>query len=85
MCCRFDDFLKIVKGDFICDVDGKIIVKKNIDAEIYGNYCVVSVEVENGTLLIELKPFEIVSPKYDSEEKWIKEHKEQFGAEPSFF
>lgn len=28
MSCRFDDFMKIVKGDFICDVDGKIIVKK---------------------------------------------------------
>ena len=85
MSCRLDEFLKIVKGDFVCAVDGKKIAGQSIDAGSYGNYCVVSAEVENGKLLIGLKQFEAVSPQYTSEEKWVKEHKIQFGAEPSFF
>ena len=85
MSCRVDDFLKFVKGDFICKVDGKRIVRKNIDAEIFGNYCVVSAEVEEGKLLIELKPFETVRSKYDPKEEWVKEYKTQFCTEPSFF
>lgn len=46
MSCGLDDFLKIVKGDFVCAIDGKEIVKQNMDAGIYGSYCVVSAEVE---------------------------------------
>lgn len=85
MSCSFNDFLKILKGDFVCTVSGKRIVKENIDAEIYGNYCVASVKAEDGKLLIELKPFETVRTKYDPKEEWVKRHEEQFGDEPGFF
>ena len=27
----------------------------------------------------------IPAPKYDEDEDWVKEHKKQFGEEPSFF
>ncbi len=54
--CRLDDFLKIVKGDFVFAVNGKKIAGQSIDAGIYGNYGVVSAEVENEQLLIGLKP-----------------------------
>lgn len=85
MTCRFEDFLKITKGDFICKVNGKRIARSDVDTEIYRNYSVVSVGIENGVLLIELKPFESVMPKCNPDEAWVKEHKAQFGGEPSFF
>ncbi len=81
---RFEDFLKIVKGDFICKVDGKRIDKGNIDTEPYRNYVVAAIEAESCVLLIELKPFEFVTPKCDPNEDWVKDHKAQFGTEPSF-
>lgn len=82
---RLEDFLKITKGDFICKVNGKRIAKGDIDTEIYRNYGVVSVGIENGILLIELKPFESVTPECNPDDDWVKEYKAQFGAEPSFF
>ena len=56
-----------------------------MDTETYRNYSVVSVGIENGALLIELKPFESVIPECSPDEDWVKEHKAQFGAEPGFF
>ncbi len=56
-----------------------------MDTESYRNYGVVSVGIENGILLIELKPFESVTPECNPDDDWVKEHKAQFGAEPSFF
>ena len=82
---RFEDFLKITKCDFICKVNGKRIAKGDIDTETYRNYGVVSVGIENGILLIELKPFESVTPEFNPDDDWVKEYKAQFGTEPSFF
>ena len=85
MTCRFEDFLKITKGDFICEVNGQRIAKNDMDTETYRNYGVVSIGIENSALLIELKPFESVTPECNPDVDWVKEHKAQFGAEPSFF
>lgn len=85
MIYRFEDFLKITKGDFICEVNGKRIAKSDMDTEIYRNYEIVSVGIENGALLIELKTFEPTTPECNPDEAWVKEHKAQFGDEPSFF
>ena len=82
---RLEDFLKIPKGDFICEVNGKRIAMSDMDTESYRNYEVVSVGIENGVLLIELKPFESVTPECNPDDDWVKDHKAQFGAEPSFF
>ncbi len=82
---RLEDFLKITKGDFICEVNGKRIAMSDMDTETYRNYEVVSVGIENGVLLIELKPFESVTPECNPGDDWVKEHKAQFGTEPSFF
>lgn len=85
MTCRFEDFLKITKGDFICVVNEKRIAKNDMDTEAYRNYGVVSIGIENSALLIELKPFESVTPECNPDDDWVKEYKAQFGAEPSFF
>ena len=85
MIFRFDDLLKIVKGSFICEVNGKRIAKKEIYADAYRNYEVVSIEIEGTELLIELKPPEISTPEFNSNDDWVKEHKKQFESEPSFF
>lgn len=85
MTYRFEDFLKITKGDFICEVNEKRIAKSDMNTETYRNYEVVSVGIENGALLIELKPFKSVTPECNPDEAWVKEHKAQFGTEPSFF
>ena len=85
MTCRFEDFLKITKGNFICEVNGKRIAKGDMDTETYRNYEVVSIGIENGALLIELKPFESESPKCNPDDNWVKEYKTQVGTEPSFF
>lgn len=82
---RLEDFLKITKGDFICEVNEKRIAKGDMDTETYRNYEVVSVGIENGVLLIELKPFESVTPECNPGDDWVKEHKAQFETEPSFF
>ena len=84
MIYRFEDFLKIVKGDFVCEVDGKRIAKGDIDTEPYRNYVVATIKAESGVLLIELKPFESATPKCNPDEDWVKDHKVQFGTEPSF-
>ena len=31
------------------------------------------------------KPDPIPAPRYDDDEDWVKEHKAQFGEEPTFF
>ncbi len=77
--------MKIAKGNFICEVNGEKIAKSDMDTETYRNYSVVSVGIENGALLIELKPFESVIPECSPDEDWVKEHKAQFGTEQSFF
>lgn len=82
---RLEDFLKITKGDVICEVNEKRIAKGDMDTETYRNYEVVSIGIENGALLIELKPFESETPKCNPDDDWVKEYKAQFGAEPSFF
>lgn len=82
---RFEDFLKVVKGDFVCVVNEKRIAKNDMDAEAYRNYGVVSIGIENSALLIELKPFESVTPECNPDDDWVKEYKAQFGTEPSFF
>lgn len=82
---KLEDFLKITKGDFIFEVNGKRIAMSDMDTETHRNYEVVSVGIENGVLLIELKPFESVTPECNPDDDWVKEHKAQFGAEPSFF
>lgn len=82
---RLEDFLKITKGDVICEVNGKRIAKSDMDTETYRNYDVVSIGIENGALLIELKPFESVAPECNPDDNWVKEYKTQFGTEPSFF
>ncbi len=51
-----------MKGDFICEVDGKRISKSDMNAEPFRNYVVATVGIESGVLLIELKPFESVKP-----------------------
>lgn len=82
---RLEDFLKVAKGDVICEVNEKRIAKGDMDTEIYRNYEIVSVGIENDALLIELKPFEPTTPECNPDETWVKEHKAQFGIEPSFF
>ena len=72
MNCKFDDFLKIIKVDFICMVDGKRIIKKDMDAKIYVKYCIISAKVEDSKLLIGLKPFKTIRPKYGPKEKLVK-------------
>lgn len=84
MIYRFEDFLEIAKGDFICEMGGKRIAKGDMDTEPYRNYVVVAVGTESGVLLIELKPFESVTPKCNPYDNWVKEYKAQFGTEPSF-
>ena len=81
----FENFLKVAKGDFVCVVNEKRIAKNDMDTETYRNYGVVSVGIEKGALLIELKPFESVTPECNPEDDWVKEYKAQLGAEPSFF
>jgi len=61
--CRIEDFLKIAKGNFICEVNGKRIAKSDMDTETYRNYDVLYVEMESSALLIELKPFESLTPE----------------------
>ena len=56
-----------------------------MDTETYRNYGVVSIGIENGVLLIELKSLESVTPECNPNEACGKEYKAQFGAEPSFF
>ena len=85
MTCRLEDLLKIIKGDFACKLNGQRIDKSNMNTESYCDHKVVSIEIENGTFLIELKPFESVTPKCNTEEVWVKNHRSQFRTEPSFF
>ena len=85
MIYRFKDFLKIIKGNFVCATEGQLIAGKDIDINIYGDYGVVSVEINDGIILSKLKPFESQMPEYDANEAWVKEHKRQFGTEPDFF
>lgn len=66
------------------DAAGKFI-KSNMNTETYRNYKVDSIGVEDGALLVKLKPFESVTPECSLNADWVKEHKAQFGAEPSFF
>lgn len=82
---RLEDFLKITKGDFTCEVNGKRIAKGDMDTETYRNYGVISAGIENDVLLIKLKPFESVTPECNPDDDWVKEYKAQFGTEPSFF
>jgi hypothetical protein len=82
---RFEDFVKIVRGDFVCDVDGEKISGKDISLDIYKNHTVSFVSTEDRTFVIGLKPFEMPITKYDPEADWVKEYKKQFGTELSFF
>ena len=84
MAIRFEDFLKIVKGDFICDVDGEKTNGKDIGLDIYKNHTVSFVSVEDRTFVIGLKPYEIPITEYDPEADGVKEYKKQFGTEQSF-
>lgn len=85
MICRFEDLLKIIKGNFVCELDGKSVTNDEIDADAYQNYEIASIGIENDSILIELKPFESVTPEFNPNDNWVKEHKKQFESEPSFF
>lgn len=85
MICRFEDLLKIIKGNFVCELDGKRVTNDEIDADAYQNYEIASIGIENDSILIELKPFESVTPEFNPNDNWVKEHKNQFESEPSFF
>ena len=85
MIYRFEDFLKIIKGDFVCNVGGHKISSNAVDFDTYKNYGISSVSVENGILVIELKAFQAFTTEINSNANWVKEHKQNFGAEPSFF
>lgn len=85
MICRFEDLLKIIKGNFVCELDGKRIPNDEINAGAYQNYEIASIRIENYSILIELKPFESVTPGFNPNDNWVKEYKKQFESEPSFF
>lgn len=87
MFCRFEDIVKIVKGNFFCNIEGcKINVKNSADLDTYKNYIVISISTENGYIVIDLKPWETPVTEDCSNDDWYKkEHKEQFGTDPSFF
>ena len=81
-CFFVKDFLRIVNGEFICIADGQRIQDKEFDLDIYKNYIVSSIGVEEQKIVIELKPYSAV---VDPNAEWVKEYKQQYGVEPSFF
>ena len=84
---RFEDVLKIIQGAFVCIADNKqyefASKEEFMDAELYKNYVVTSICSKNNTLVLELQPWQ--PPVADMDAKWVKDHKEQNGSEPSFF
>ncbi len=44
-------------------MNGKRIAKSDMDTETYRNYDVLYVEMESSALLIELKPFDSLTPE----------------------
>lgn len=85
MIYRLEDVLKIIKGEFVCDVDGQKINDKDVDLNAYKNHIVSSMCIDGGIFVIELTPYEAKNTELDPNEDWVKEHKKQFGEEPSFF
>lgn len=84
---RLEDVLKIIQGAFVCIADNKqyeFVSKESfVDSELYKNYVVTSICSKNNTLVLELQPWQ--PPVADMDAKWVKDHKEQNGSEPSFF
>lgn len=86
MFLRLEDVIKVVVGKWSCIVDGQHVDITNED-EIakYKNYLVVSMNVENNQLSLEINPGEPFYTKCDPNEAWYKEHIKQFGTAPDFF
>ena len=84
---RLEDVLKIIQGAFVCIADNKqyeFSSKEDFtDSDLYKNYVVSSVCSKDNTLVLELKPWQ--PPVTDMDAKWVKDHKELNGSEPSFF
>lgn len=86
MFLRLDDVMKVIVGKWSCVNDGKIIDITN-EEEIakYRNYSVVSINVDDNQLNLEIKPWEAPATKVDPNEAGYQEHIKQFGAAPDFF
>ena len=84
---RFDDVLKIIQGAFVCITDNKrfeFSSKEDFtDSDLYKNYVITSVCSKDNRLVLELQPWQ--PPVTDMDAKWVKDHTELNGSEPSFF
>lgn len=84
---RFEDVLKIIQGAFVCITDNKqhefVSKEEYTDSELYKNHVVTSICSKDNTLVLELQPWQ--PPVTDMDAKWVKDHKELNGFEPSFF
>lgn len=84
---RFEDVLKIIQGAFVCIADNKqyeFASKEEFrDSDLYKNYSVTSICSKENTLGLELQSWQ--PSVTDMDAKWVKDHKELNGSEPSFF
>ena len=84
---RFEDVLKIIQGAFVCIADNKqyeFASKEEFgDSDLDKNYSVTSICSKENTLVLELQSWQ--PPVTDMDAKWVKDHKELNGSEPSFF
>lgn len=84
---RFEDVLKIIQGAFVCIADNKqyeFASKEEFrDSDLYKNYSVTSICSKGNTLVLELQSWQ--PSVTDMDAKWVKDHKELNGSEPSFF
>ena len=84
---RFEDVLKIIQGAFVCIADNKqyeFAYKEEFrDSDLYKNYSVTSICSKENTLVLELQSWQ--PSVTDMDAKWVKDHKELNGSEPSFF
>lgn len=84
---RFEDVLKIIQGAFVCIADNKqyeFASKEEFrDSDLYKNYSVTSISSKENTLVLELQSWQ--PSVTDMDAKWVKDHKELNGSEPSFF
>lgn len=86
MFLRLEDVIKVISGKWSCAVDGRQIdITSEDEMAKYRNQLVVSVNVYDDQLNLEIKPWESPTTKVDPNEEWYKEHIKQFGAAPDFF
>ena len=84
---RIEEVIGFLRGNIICLKDGVRYTYETPDAllcdESIMAYALAAISAENGVLLLELVPWH--SPITDMNGKWVQEHIDQTGSEPSYF